>query len=904
VINSSAFASTGPEVLYAFNATNLTQQLYNSSQNFARDNPGGAVKMITPTVTGGKVYVGAEYQLSVYGLETFLDAPVISPAGGAFTNAVSVTLSDSRPSASIYYTLNGSNPTAASFLYTGPFILTSNAVVSAIAIQTGAVSSAVTTASFVNNAELGIGAGLLGQYYPNTFPGNPFVGSPLVRTDAMINFDWSVIPPDPSIPPTNYTVRWTGSVQPQFTETYTFHTTTDDGVRLYVNGQLLIDSWVDQTATAHAGTIALSAQQLYNIEMDYYQHTNSAVATLAWSSPSTPLMVIPQTQLYPFTNPPPSVTLLGPADGSQYTASASVTISADADAPNNPLAQVNFYANGNFLGSVFNPPYTLTATGVAAGNYALTAVATDGSGLSSTSGPVTIRVAGGSSQPYGLNTLAPVPAFFNMPTTFNGALPPLLSQTGVFSNTPAMTPTNGLIPYVPNTPLWSDGALKTRYVAIPNNGGPITTDEQIAFAPTGTWTFPNGTVFVKTFELNTDTTNPNVRRRLETRLLVRDINNQVYGVTYKWRTNNTDADLLTGSLTENIVITNATGTTTQVWYYPSPADCLTCHTPAAKYVLGLSTRQLNGSQPYPATGATDNQLRAWNHAGLFNPAFDEGAIASYEKLYALTNLTASLEDRARSYLDANCAQCHQPGGSGITFDARFDTPLANQHITNYPASFSLGYDHAQIVASQDIWRSVLYGRINTLDSTNPLAKVQMPPLARNVIDTNAVAVIGAWINSLPGIPALAPPAFAPNGGHFVGSIKVTAQVPDPNAAIYYTLDGSFPTTNSLLYSGPINVLSNTTVSASAYETGHVNSVGVSAFFAVDPLYFTSVGFISGGVFQLGFAGTTGETYVLQGTTNFLNWTSLSTNVAGATYFNFVDPNASNFVSRFYRVVQQ
>src|SRR6185437_13348795 len=144
-----------------------------------------------------------------------------------------------------------------------------------------------------------------------------------------------------------------------------------------------------------------------------------------------------------------------------------------ADAPYNPISRMDFYANGNLLGSLSNsvdaPLYTLTTTGLNAGSYALTAVATDGSGLSSTSAPVNIIVNAGSGQPYGLTTNGPVSAYLNMPTTFTGTLPPLLSGTGAFGNTPNRVPANGLIPYSPNTPLWSDGAVKSRYMAVPNN---------------------------------------------------------------------------------------------------------------------------------------------------------------------------------------------------------------------------------------------------------------------------------------------------------------------------------------------------------------------------------------------------------------------------------------------------
>ena len=901
VMNSAAFASSGAGVLYAYNATNVSQMLYNSSQLATRDNPGGAVKLTTPTVAGGKVYVPAEYALSVYGVQNFLDAPAISPNGGNFVNTVNIAITDASSRVSIYYTLDGTTPTAGSTLYTGPFTLTTNSVVRAVAVQTGAVNSAVASASFVNTAAPGNGSGLNAEYFANAGSASPFSGSPvLVQTNPIIDFSSAANWPDAVVGSNHFTVRWTGSVQPQFTENYSFVTTAEDGVRLYLNGQLLIDDWLDKTnATSTTNSISLAAQQFYTIELDYYnQNTDNASVTLSWSSPSTPFNVVPQTQLYPFTNPPPSVLVTAPADSASYTESASVTISADADAPNNPVAAVSFYANNAYLGSVSNLPYALTATGLAAGNYALTAVATDASGVSSTSAVVNITVNPAGGQTYGLTTRSLAPPFYGMPTNSGGPMPALLSLTGIFSDTPDMIPTNGLIPYAPNTPFWSDGAQKTRYFSVPYDGGVLSPGMQITFSPTGQWSFPAGSVFVKTFELNTDTSNPNVKRRIETRVLVRDNYGAVYGVTYKWRPDNSDADLLSSSRQENILITNATGISTQTWTYPSPSDCLTCHTPVANYVLGVNTRQLNGNYRYASTGVTDNQLRTLNRIGLLNPAFDQAGIANYRQLSAVTNLSASLEERARSYLDANCEQCHQPGGQGITFDARYDTPPVNQNITNFPAAFNLGYDHACIVKSQDVWRSILLRRVNT---TNPA--IQMPAF-RNLIDSNAVQVITDWINSLPGTPALAPAGITPNGGQYFNNVGITLAAPDTNAVIYYTLDGSLPTTNSLIYSGTFTLTGNATVTASAFLTNYDNSVATSALFFVNPLYFSTAAVATNQQFQVNFVGVPGSNYVLQATTNFATWVPLSTNTLTTNPFILFDTNAAGFPYRFYRVLQQ
>jgi hypothetical protein len=145
----------------------------------------------------------------------------------------------------------------------------------------------------------GTGTGLQGQYFDNL----DFTNPKLSRTDATINFNWGTGSPDPAIANTTYSVRWTGQVQPRYSQAYTFYTKTDDGARLWVNGELLIDKWVDQAATEWSGTLELVAGQSYAIQMDYYQQGSLASAVLSWSSASEPKAVIPQTQLY-VTSPP------------------------------------------------------------------------------------------------------------------------------------------------------------------------------------------------------------------------------------------------------------------------------------------------------------------------------------------------------------------------------------------------------------------------------------------------------------------------------------------------------------------------------------------------------------------------------------------------------------------------
>jgi hypothetical protein len=119
------------------------------------------------------------------------------------------------------------------------------------------------------------------------------------RRDATINFNWAAGSPDTLIEPDTFSVRWTGHVQPFYSEVYTFYVTADEGSRLWVNNQLLIDNWTNPVPTERSGTITLQAGQKYSIKLDYFENTGNANISLSWSSAKQPKMIIPKTQLYP-----------------------------------------------------------------------------------------------------------------------------------------------------------------------------------------------------------------------------------------------------------------------------------------------------------------------------------------------------------------------------------------------------------------------------------------------------------------------------------------------------------------------------------------------------------------------------------------------------------------------------
>lgn len=162
-------------------------------------------------------------------------------------------------------------------------------------LATGNGNSYVPVDFKYQTSEQALGTGLTARYYDNL----DFTAYKMTRVDPTIIFDWGPNPPSTSMDADQFSVRWSGMVAPRYSQTYTFYATTDDGVRLWVDGQLIIDKWVDQGPTTWSAQLPLDAGRRYDIRMEFYENFGGAQARLEWQSVSQAREVIPQSRLYP-----------------------------------------------------------------------------------------------------------------------------------------------------------------------------------------------------------------------------------------------------------------------------------------------------------------------------------------------------------------------------------------------------------------------------------------------------------------------------------------------------------------------------------------------------------------------------------------------------------------------------
>ena len=303
------------------------------------------------------------------------------------------------------------------------------------------------------------------------------------------------------------------------------------------------------------------------------------------------------------------------------------------------------------------------------------------------------------------------------PSTF----PNQLSETGCMDASDPSLPGPGLIPFAPQATLWSDGATKERWLALPE-GAQITVDDE------GDFVFPIGTVLIKQFRL--------AGRLLETRLYLRHPSGTWGGYTYVWDETGTDATLeLAGTRIE---------LGDSAWLVPSQAQCQQCHSAAAGRSLGLELAQLNGDFVYPedADGLRPraNQLRTLVAMGALELADDP---AELDALPLYDDESAPIEARARGYLHINCSGCHRPSGPGRGgLDLRYFASPADLGCDRVPQLGAFGVDEARVFAPGDAARSIASVRMHALDSG------RMPPVGSEALDVEGSALVDAWIDAL------------------------------------------------------------------------------------------------------------------------------------------------------------
>lgn len=299
--------------------------------------------------------------------------------------------------------------------------------------------------------------------------------------------------------------------------------------------------------------------------------------------------------------------------------------------------------------------------------------------------------------------------------------PAKLSDTGCFDKADPKKPLPMLVPYDINAPFYSDGADKSRWVALPDG-------TTMTVRADGDIDFPKGTVLAKEFRLG--------GKRIETRLFVKHDDDEWGGYSYEWNDAQTDAVLLPSGKMKRV------GTVD--WTFPSRSQCMSCHAPAAGRSLGLETPQLARDVVYASTNRISPQLDTLEHIGMLSNLAVAKSLPAWPDPFG----SAPVEARARAYLSSNCSHCHRTGGTGRgDLNLRFEATFANTKTCNKdPSGGSLGLTNAKVIAPGDPTRSVLAARMKSSQA------YRMPPLARTTTDTAGVGVVESWIKGLTACP--------------------------------------------------------------------------------------------------------------------------------------------------------
>ena len=315
-----------------------------------------------------------------------------------------------------------------------------------------------------------------------------------------------------------------------------------------------------------------------------------------------------------------------------------------------------------------------------------------------------------------------------------------LSAYGFFEDLPGQVPAAGVLPYKLNTPLFSDYAKKLRFVKLPP-GTAATYNDSAVFA------FPVGTTIIKTFYYPVDFRKPHKGRRLmETRLLIHEASGWT-ALPYIWNESQTDATLEVAGGIYDVSWVHLDGKKKKVQYMvPNKNQCKGCHAQGKKLTpIGPAARHLNGELDYPKTGL-QNQLLHWKNNGLLQGLPSDLANVPKNAVFG-DESTASLDHRARSWLDINCGHCHNKYGpantSGLFLDIH-EKDLTRLGVNKPPIAAGRGSGNRDydIVPGKPKSSILIY----RMESDDP--GIRMPEIGRSIAHKEGLALVSEWIKSM------------------------------------------------------------------------------------------------------------------------------------------------------------
>jgi hypothetical protein len=884
-IDSYGYASNSPAVLWAHNASNIATPLYSSSTNSARDTAGVAVKFVVPTVANGKVYVGTSTEVDVYGLlngVTQTASPVITPGSETYANSVTVTITDPTPGSSIFYTTNGTPATASSTLYTGPFAITSTATVNAIATATGLLTSAQTSATYTNSSQASVVvfSEPTGTY---TTAQSVTLSDTTAGSSIYYTTDGST--------PTTASTPYTAPISVGATETITAIATAPG---LSASQPLAQTFTITLGATgidftqgfaASTGLVILNGYAQLNDSRLQLTDGNSGEASTAWYHTPVSVQTFTTDFTFQLSNPVADGMTFAIQNSSAGTAAKGGNGQNLGYAPiaNSIAIKFDLYSNagegpdstGLYLNGAVPtvPAIDLSATGINLHSDDDMAVhlTYDGTTLSmtitdmvtaatwstswtinipSTIGSNTAYVGftggtGGSSASQKILTWS----YFTTPGTPTAATPTFSPAAGTYTSAQTVTisdttagatiyyTTNGTTPTTTTSSVYS---------------GPITvaaTETVQALAVASGYT--NSAVGSAAYTINltaaTPTFSPSAGTYSSAQTVT--ISDATAGAVLYYTTNGAtptvSSSVYSGPIsvaaTETVkALAVAPGYTNSAVgsaaYTISTTAATPTFSPAAGTYTSAQTITISDTTPgaviyYTTNGATPTV----SSSGIYSGPISVGTTETVKAIAAAPGFTNSAV-----------------GSAAYTINLTAATPTFSPGAGTYTA--------AQTVTISDTTPgAVIYYTTNGSTPTSGSSGVYSGPVSVGASETlKAIAVQTGYANSAVGsaaysisIPAAATPAFSPAAGSYNAIQTVTLTDATAGASIYYTLDGSTPTTASTLYTAPITVGVTETVTAIAVAPGMTASQPLAQAYTI-VIGGTGISFTSG------FTGSTGQ----------------------------------------------